>query len=1246
MKYLKGLLPVLCLLSLLVVFSAGFFATKQHSMVAQLANTVVLPIEVLGASGHIESVTVEIADPNNVDSLYIKGHALGFKKSDLADEIGYDKKVSVRINGGAWIPVDNQTADVYWPERVYEGIGGAYHTVRLNLPISGIKAGANSVEFRLNQTEGTSSGFRILEFDLRRGNGASAISGTTFVDDDPDSWAPPMSGAGDISAGKSLFTKRNSLNESPLPGAGLIIAACSDCHATDGRDLKYFNFSNNSIVARSVFHGLTPREGQQIASYIRSIDLELPGGYTVADAGRPWDPPYQPGPELENKPVELWAAGAGIEWVLDRDNDMLPHLFPNGHTGSGGLSVAHPDASVRNDLIPIALQLPDWNGWLPTVHPFDVYGQSGVEQLSSYQDLEYELDNLFAADRQGMIDASKNLNHRNKRAGIFRELHYTAGYGFEWAGEQEGINLTLSSRWAPENQQLDELSDHQWQAVRFWELMQRHKLEDLGDEIFKGTPSIDDKSLVGGWDRTWLVANQIIFDMAPHKHAKPYYPFDSPYPTPLQNTYFSTAWYELQMILSNGNRDTGGTNPVDWNYHHPHIGNHSSHPRSGESHNQFLRWMKSQITVQQTHNSYHGITEKRDGWDSHTIDPARILPGYNWKRVATDAPNQQIVTEVAETVLRAHMIKLLRHDIAEFPRNESQCTMPGWPGSSCTPRDEGGHPNMSSQDKHTQFFTLLARLSERGVSPTLIDSAATWGEAMWPSGNWEQWFYTGSAPPPAPNVGPSASISSPTDGISLTAPVSITVKAEASDSDGAVKKVEFFVDGSKLGEDVTAPYAVSWNETATGTYSITAKATDDDGASTSSSAVSVTVIDGGSPDDGNAPVVQEIALAAGWSLVSSLVEPADPSMEALFSSISDQTVLVKDSKGQVFVPEFDIDNIGTWNTLTGYSVYTREACTLVISGTAVDPADTPVALAEGWNIVPYLRSDPMDVANALGSISGELVLVKDYAGRLYYPAYDIDQIGELVPGNAYRVYVTSAANLVYPENESTPSGTLQTVMTGGSVDGGLATSSVLLVRSEAFADGDELSVMAPDGSVVGSGIVERGLVAISVRGDERLTGGVVEGARHKDPLVLEVRRGRDSESQPVEVDAVMDGLSGNFVGGGLSYEDNSVIVADVRLTASKDVEPEDVPASFRLGQNYPNPFNPATVISYDLAAAVHVRLEVFDALGRLVKILVDGHQQPGSHEARFEGIDLQSGVYFYTIRAGTYRASKQMLLVK
>jgi hypothetical protein len=91
---------------------------------------------------------------------------------------------------------------------------------------------------------------------------------------------------------------------------------------------------------------------------------------------------------------------------------------------------------------------------------------------------------------------------------------------------------------------------------------------------------------------------------------------------------------------------------------------------------------------------------------------------------------------------------------------------------------------------------------------------------------------------------------------------------------------------------------------------------------------------------------------------------------------------------------------------------------------------------------------------------------------------------------------------------------------------------------------------------------------------------------------------------------------------------------------------EEIPRVFTLAQNYPNPFNPTTTISYQLASDSFVRLKVFDALGREIALLVNDKQSAGTHEVKFDASGSSSGVYFYSLSAGSFHNVKSMLLLK
>ena len=89
-----------------------------------------------------------------------------------------------------------------------------------------------------------------------------------------------------------------------------------------------------------------------------------------------------------------------------------------------------------------------------------------------------------------------------------------------------------------------------------------------------------------------------------------------------------------------------------------------------------------------------------------------------------------------------------------------------------------------------------------------------------------------------------------------------------------------------------------------------------------------------------------------------------------------------------------------------------------------------------------------------------------------------------------------------------------------------------------------------------------------------------------------------------------------------------------------------VPGSFVLWQNYPNPFNPNSDIRYQISDVAHVRLVVYDILGREVATLVNERKAPGTYEVKFGGAGLSSGVYIYRMTAGKFTETRRMILLK
>jgi hypothetical protein len=130
--------------------------------------------------------------------------------------------------------------------------------------------------------------------------------------------------------------------------------------------------------------------------------------------------------------------------------------------------------------------------------------------------------------------------------------------------------------------------------------------------------------------------------------------------------------------------------------------------------------------------------------------------------------------------------------------------------------------------------------------------------------------------------------------------------------------------------------------------------------------------------------------------------------------------------------------------------------------------------------------------------------------------------------------------------------------------------------------------------------------------------------------------------------AIWIGIAGSGANKGTVHAGSIFAIDDLSLsgTATAVTQQSTQPVAFALNQNFPNPFNPSTLIRYQLAGAGSVKLTVYDILGREVATLVDGMQQQGAHEARFDAGGLSSGVYLYRLQTSGFVQQRKMVLQK
>ncbi|NIV15479.1 MAG: T9SS type A sorting domain-containing protein [Aliifodinibius sp.] len=109
----------------------------------------------------------------------------------------------------------------------------------------------------------------------------------------------------------------------------------------------------------------------------------------------------------------------------------------------------------------------------------------------------------------------------------------------------------------------------------------------------------------------------------------------------------------------------------------------------------------------------------------------------------------------------------------------------------------------------------------------------------------------------------------------------------------------------------------------------------------------------------------------------------------------------------------------------------------------------------------------------------------------------------------------------------------------------------------------------------------------------------------------------------------------------------SITLDPVGIPANSD----KLPDKFALYQNYPNPFNPATAIQFALPGTEHVKLQIYNMAGQLIKTLINKKLQAGYHEAIWDGREqngtkVASGIYFYKFTAGSFTKVRKMMYLK
>jgi hypothetical protein len=667
--------------------------------------------------------------------MYVQCNNCSYRVQTPARSNNWGDKAGVSINGSPQVNFDNNTVTMTQPWEVAgEGIGGPFDTLKFTLPIpagANLVAGSNNIVFTFNGTDGIGSGFRILAFNLEDANGNMLLPSSDFAQVNPATWTAPLTDQADIAAGQTLFSSASLVSS---PGGAAILGHCADCHAMSGRDLKYFNFSNYSIIARSQFHGLSQLQGQQIASYIRAGAALS----TVPTPGRPWNPPYQPGPGLLAQPVASWAAGDGLNEVLDNDTDALAYLFPDG---IGTVADVAATGWVDFAEIPEALQFQDWNHWLPMVAPIDTWGASvwtsgalNQRYLSMRSNLTNNLTTYISGTPPGQPSAF------NQDLFNFVQPDRASIFGNSCASVAGAFNV---------------LNTAHWQLVKNWEINQDFGLESLlpaAEGFQAAVQSITPSATV---DRAWdgdvpfMISDNRLCGAGNQQNVEAFTPDGINGPANgVFDEVLANSWYDTQIEVNSGYRSRNGNDPVDWAYEQDAIGKMHwfyPYPTPVLFAEIMTRGMQENVSPARAGCAVTGHGQCLDqsyGWNptwgseiQELVFGEFINGGFGpfWNAL----PDSTICMQSSPYIctgpdVAAVMTPLIQTWLTESQLwTQAQYITEGITTAGYVPADSYDSGNWGDR-----IYDMIPLFGDYDVDPTVLTSVCQWAETIWPAGNW------------------------------------------------------------------------------------------------------------------------------------------------------------------------------------------------------------------------------------------------------------------------------------------------------------------------------------------------------------------------------------------------------------------------------------------------------------------------------------------------------------------------------
>ena len=386
-----------------------------------------------------------------------------------------------------------------------------------------------------------------------------------------------------------------------------------------------------------------------------------------------------------------------------------------------------------------------------------------------------------------------------------------------------------------------------------------------------------------------------------------------------------------------------------------------------------------------------------------------------------------------------------------------------------------------------------------------------------------------------------------------------------------------------------------------------------------------------------------------WSMISSNLLQPDSTMSNIVSDISNNLSYIKDDGGNAYYPEENIFTLSQWNILSGYQVYMSGTDTLLITGAEITASDYSMVLkADSVYILPYLGKTADDIDTALAELDN-IIIVKNSAGEIYYPAYNINQIDTLRPGQGYKMTVSATATLQYPKavtssanpNQEFPENKAwqETISDYFELENDrTGSSAVLIVYSEdSLLNNFQIASFGNNQKIYGIGRFENKQASLTIWGDNPRT-SIKDGASQGEKLSLKYYNHETDTEIKLKIDELKDIAGSKTLENKLKYSPEAIFYAKVSKDLSNGTDNVRVRDRIKV---YPLPSKSDVFLELGSAASRLVEIKISDEQGKIVRKfeteLVD-------NKILIQRDGLPSGVYLVKIIANNQTSSVKIVL--